>query len=163
MYKKLSTVLALLIVASMVLTACGGAGSGGAIKVGLLAPLSGAVPTFGLSTQEGVQMAVKEWNAKGGILGKQIELIVADSQCSADPAVNAANKLIDQDGVKFIIGEVCSSASIPFRNSAEKGCSDQPNIDQRDRHPRQNGKTLHLPRLLHRPLPGPGDGEVRPG
>lgn len=113
MFKKLSTVLALLIVASMVLTACGGAGGGGTIKVGLLSPLSGAVPTFGLSTQEGVQMAVKEWNAKGGILGKQIELIVADSQCSADPAVNAANKLIDQDGVKFIIGEVCSSASIP--------------------------------------------------
>jgi branched-chain amino acid transport system substrate-binding protein len=113
MFKKLSTVLALLIVASMVLTACGGAGGGGTIKIGLLSPLSGAVPTFGLSTQEGVQMAVKEWNAKGGILGKQIELIVADSQCSADPAVNAANKLIDQDGVKFIIGEVCSSASIP--------------------------------------------------
>jgi branched-chain amino acid transport system substrate-binding protein len=112
MFKKLSTVLALLIVASMVLTACGGAG-GGTIKVGLLAPLTGAVPTFGQSTQEGVQLAVKEWNAKGGILGKQIELIVADSQCSADPAVNAANKLIDQDGVKFIIGEVCSSASIP--------------------------------------------------
>ena len=80
MSKKLSTVLALLIVASMVLTACGGAGGGGTIKVGLLSPLSGAVPTFGLSTQEGVQMAVKEWNAKGGILGKQIELIVADSQ-----------------------------------------------------------------------------------
>ena len=58
-------------------------------------------------------MAVKEWNDKGGIDGKQIELIVADSQCSADPAVNAANKLIDQDGVKFIVGEVCSSASIP--------------------------------------------------
>jgi branched-chain amino acid transport system substrate-binding protein len=113
MYKKLSTVLAFLIVASMVLTACGGGGGGGTIKIGLLSPLSGAVPTFGLSTKEGVEIAVKEWNAKGGILGKQIELIVADSQCSADPAVNAANKLIDQDGVKFIIGEVCSSASIP--------------------------------------------------
>jgi branched-chain amino acid transport system substrate-binding protein len=113
MFKKLSTVLALLIVASMVLTACGGAGGGGTIKVGLISPLTGATPTFGQSTQEGVQLAVKEWNAKGGILGKQIELIVADSQCEADPAVNAANKLIDQDKVKYIIGEVCSKASIP--------------------------------------------------
>jgi branched-chain amino acid transport system substrate-binding protein len=113
MFKKLSTVFALLIVASMVLSACGGGGGGGTIKVGLLSPLSGAVPTFGLSTKEGVELAVKEWNAKGGVLGKQIELIVADSQCSADPAVNAANKLIDQDGVKFIVGEVCSSATIP--------------------------------------------------
>ena len=112
MFKKISTVLALLIVASMVLAACGG-GGGGTIKIGLLSPLTGAVPTFGQSTQEGVEIAVKEWNAKGGILGKQIELVVADSQCSADPAVNAANKLIDQDKVKFIVGEVCSSASIP--------------------------------------------------
>ena len=75
--------------------------------------MSGAVPTFGVSTQQGVEMAVKEWNDKGGVLGKKIELVVADSQCSADPAVNAANKLIDVDKVKYIVGEVCSSASIP--------------------------------------------------
>lgn len=118
MLKKLNLLIVVLIVASMALSACatggtGGGTSAGPIKIGLLSPLSGAVPTFGLSTKEGVELAVKEWNAKGGVLGRQIELIVADSQCSADPAVNAANKLIDQDGVKYIIGEVCSSASIP--------------------------------------------------
>ncbi len=113
MSRKMFIVLSLLVVASMTLSACGGGASGGTVKVGLLSPLSGAVPTFGLSTKEGVEIAVKEWNDKGGINGKKIELIVADSQCSADPAVNAANKLIDQDGVKFIVGEVCSSASIP--------------------------------------------------
>ncbi|MFM8322458.1 MAG: ABC transporter substrate-binding protein [Chloroflexota bacterium] len=104
-------------IASVLLSACapagGGGAAGGTIKVGLLAPLSGQVPTFGVSTKEGVELAVKEWNDKGGVLGKKIELIVADSQCSADPAVNAANKLIDQDGVKYLVGEVCSSASIP--------------------------------------------------
>lgn len=118
MLKKLNLLIVVLIVASMALSACatGGTGGGagaGPIKIGLLAPLSGAVPTFGLSTKEGAELAVKEWNAKGGVLGRQIELIVADSQCEADPAVNAANKLIDQDGVKYIIGEVCSKASIP--------------------------------------------------
>jgi branched-chain amino acid transport system substrate-binding protein len=117
MIKKANILLAVLIVASMALAACapaGGAGTaGGTLKIGQLAPLSGQVPTFGVSTREGVEMAVKEWNAKGGVLGKQIELIVGDSQCSADPAVNAANKLIDQDGVKYLVGEVCSSASIP--------------------------------------------------
>ena len=85
----------------------------GIIKIGLLAPLSGAVPTYGVSTQEGAVLAVKEWNARGGVLGKPIELVVADSQCIGDPAVNAANRLIDQEGVKFIVGEVCSGASIP--------------------------------------------------
>jgi len=112
MSKRILVVLSFLIIASMILPACTSSG-GGTIKVGVLAPLSGQVPTFGQSTKEGVEIAVKEWNAKGGILGKQIELIVADSQCSADPAVNAANKLIDQDKVKYVIGEVCSSASIP--------------------------------------------------
>jgi branched-chain amino acid transport system substrate-binding protein len=88
------------------------------LKVALLAPLTGPVPTFGKSTQEGVELAVKEWNDKGGINGQQIKLIVEDSQCTADPAVNAANKVIDQDGVKYIIGEVCSKASIPVSEIA---------------------------------------------
>jgi branched-chain amino acid transport system substrate-binding protein len=104
------------LVASFILPACGG--GGGTIKIGLLAPLSGQVPTFGISTKEGTEIAVKEWNDKGGVLGKKIELVVADSQCSADPAVNAANKLIDQDKVKFLVGEVCSSASIPVSEIA---------------------------------------------
>jgi branched-chain amino acid transport system substrate-binding protein len=105
-------VVALLIATSLILSACGGA-TGGALKVAILAPLSGSVATFGQSTKEGAQMAIDEWNAKGGVLGRQITTIVEDSQCKPDPAVNAANKVIDQDQVKFIIGEVCSSASIP--------------------------------------------------
>lgn len=83
------------------------------LKIAVLAPLSGAVPTFGASTRDGALLAFEERNAKGGVLGMKLVPVVADSQCSADPAVNAANKVIDQDKVKFIIGEVCSSASIP--------------------------------------------------
>jgi branched-chain amino acid transport system substrate-binding protein len=89
------------------------------IKIAVLAPLTGAVPTFGASTRDGALLAIKQWNAKGGVLGKQIVADVADSQCSADPARNAANKVIDQDGVHYIIGEVCSSASIPVSEVAE--------------------------------------------
>jgi branched-chain amino acid transport system substrate-binding protein len=118
MSKRILPLIALLIVTTMILSACGGGAGGGTIKVGLLAPLSGSVPTFGQSTKEGAELAVKEWNDKGGVLGKKIELIVADSQCEADPAVNAANKLIDQDGVKFLVGEVCSKASIPVSEIA---------------------------------------------
>jgi len=122
MSKRLLVVFSFLIVASMLLAACGPAGSAGGdtIKVAILAPLSGPVPTFGVSTRDGILMAIEEWNAKGGVLGKQIEAIVADSQCTADPAVNAANKVIDQDKVHYIIGEVCSSASIPVSEIAEQ-------------------------------------------
>ena len=119
MSKRLFSLFALLIVASMLLSACSG-GSAGTLKVALLFPLSGSVATFGESSKNGAMIAIEEWNAKGGVLGLQIEAIVEDSQCSADPAVNAANKVIDQDGVKYIIGEVCSSASIPVSLIAEE-------------------------------------------
>jgi branched-chain amino acid transport system substrate-binding protein len=92
------------------------------IKIANLSPLTGPVPTFGESTTNGFQIAVDEWNAKGGVLGRPIEAIIEDSQCTADPAVNAANKVIDQDGAMFIVGEVCSSASIPVSEVVvEKG------------------------------------------
>jgi len=119
-------VVSLLMVIALVLSACGGAAapSGttaapqGDLKIAILAPLSGSVATFGLSTKEGALMAIDEWNAKGGLLGRKIVTVVEDSQCKADPAVNAANKVIDQDGVHYIIGEVCSSASIPVSKIA---------------------------------------------
>jgi branched-chain amino acid transport system substrate-binding protein len=115
MSKRLFVVFSLLIVASMMLTACGGAAATQKeIKIAILAPLSGAVPTFGVSTRDGALLAIDEWNAKGGVLGAKIVPVVADSQCEADPAVNAANKVIDQDKVGYIIGEVCSKASIPM-------------------------------------------------
>ena len=94
------------------------AATGGDLKVAVLAPLSGAVPTFGVMTRDGALLAIEEWNAKGGVNGKKIVPIVEDSQCTPDPAVNAANKVIDQDKVKFIVGEVCSKASIPISEIA---------------------------------------------
>jgi branched-chain amino acid transport system substrate-binding protein len=101
----------------VMLSACGGASSK-TVKIAILAPLSGDVATFGQSTRDGAMMAIDEWNAKGGVNGATVEVVVEDSQCSAEAAVSAANKVIDQDGAKFIIGEVCSSASIPVSEIA---------------------------------------------
>jgi len=109
----------LLVLVALVLSACGGAASTKAdLKVAILAPLSGPVPTFGVSTRDGALQAIDEWNAKGGVLGRKIVPVVEDSQCTPDPAVNAANKVIDQDKVNYIIGEVCSKASIPVTEIA---------------------------------------------
>jgi branched-chain amino acid transport system substrate-binding protein len=115
---KKRVLLSILLALGVLLSACQPAGSS-TIKIAVLAPLSGSNPTFGVSTRDGALLAIKQWNAKGGVLGKQIVADVADSQCSADPARNAANKVIDQDGVHYIIGEVCSSASIPVSEIAE--------------------------------------------
>ena len=112
--KRLLQIAALLAVAFLVV-ACGQQAT---LKIAILAPLSGPVPTFGVSTRDGALLAIEEWNAKGGVLKKKVVPIIEDSQCTPDPAVNAANKVIDQDKVKFIMGEVCSSASIPVSEIA---------------------------------------------
>jgi len=88
------------------------------LKVAILAPLSGPVPTFGVSTRDGALLAIEEWNVKGGVLGVKITPIVEDSQCTPDPALNAAKKVIEQDKAHYIIGEVCSKASIPVSEYA---------------------------------------------
>lgn len=49
------------------------AAAGGDVKVAILAPLSGPVPTFGVSTRDGALLAIEEWNAKGGVLGRKID------------------------------------------------------------------------------------------
>jgi branched-chain amino acid transport system substrate-binding protein len=105
-----------LVLAVILLSACGTKEE--TIKVAILAPLSGPVPTFGVMTRDGALLAIEEWNAKGGVLGKKIVPVVEDSQCTPDPAVNAANKVIDQDKVHYIVGEVCSKASIPVSEIA---------------------------------------------
>jgi branched-chain amino acid transport system substrate-binding protein len=115
--------LSVILIAAMLLAACTPAGGSSSapkeIKIAVLAPLSGPVPTFGVSTKEGALLAVSEWNAKGGVLGAKVTAIVEDSQCTPDPAVNAANKVINQDQVHYIIGEVCSKASIPVSEIAD--------------------------------------------
>ncbi|HCE16565.1 MAG TPA: branched-chain amino acid ABC transporter substrate-binding protein [Anaerolinea thermolimosa] len=118
---KTRVAIFVLLIVALLVTACQpGAAGGGTIKIAILAPLSGPVPTFGVSTRDGALLAIEEANAKGGVLGKKIEAIVADSQCTPDPAVNAMNKVIEQDKVHYVVGEVCSKASIPISEIAEK-------------------------------------------
>jgi len=105
----------------IVVTSCAAPGAAPAAnktKVALLFPLTGDVATFGKSSKEGVELAIQEWNDKGGVLGNKIEWVVGDSRCDAQEARNQATKVIEQDKVGFIIGEVCSSASIPVSEVA---------------------------------------------
>ncbi|MGE5602833.1 MAG: ABC transporter substrate-binding protein, partial [Nitrososphaerales archaeon] len=73
--------------------------AGGELKVAILAPLTGSQPTFGVSTRDGALLAIEDYAKahNGGPLGMKVVPTVEDSQCSPDPAVNAANKVIDQD------------------------------------------------------------------
>lgn len=119
MKSKWGVLLTVLLAVSMLLGACASEKQGPAadepIKVAILAPLSGDVKTFGESTRDGAMMAIEEKQAEGW----NIEVVIADSRCDAQEAANAANKVIFEDGVHYIIGPVCSSASIPVSEIAE--------------------------------------------
>ena len=89
------------------------------VKIAVIAPMTGPAATFGASTLQGAQLAIDEWNAKGGVLGKQVVALIGDSQCDSDAAVTAAKQLINQEGARYLVGDVCSSGSIPISEMAE--------------------------------------------
>jgi branched-chain amino acid transport system substrate-binding protein len=99
-----------IIVASVAITGCGK--SDNTIKLGLAAVQSGSDAAIGSTMLNGAQIAVDEWNAKGGVLGKKIETISLDDEGKPDKAVNVAQTLVD-DGVVGVIGHLNSGCTIP--------------------------------------------------
>ncbi|HVX86286.1 MAG TPA: ABC transporter substrate-binding protein [Phycisphaerae bacterium] len=86
----------------------GGGGSGDTIKIGSLQSTTGDTSTFGQSSNKGILLAAEEQNAQGGILGKKIDIVQADDQSQASQVRQAVLKLIEQDHVCAILGEVAS-------------------------------------------------------
>jgi branched-chain amino acid transport system substrate-binding protein len=86
--------------------------AGGEILVGEYGSMTGPQATFGQSTHNGIMMAADEVNAAGGINGRKIKVLSEDDQSKQEEAANAVTKLISQNNVLAIIGEVASSASI---------------------------------------------------
>lgn len=82
------------------------------IKIGVAGPMTGDQAKMGMDFKNGVTLAVEEWNAKGGVSGKQIVLLVADDQHDPKQAVSVANKFVN-DGVSAVIGHFNSSCSLP--------------------------------------------------
>lgn len=82
------------------------------IKVGEFASLTGKEASFGQFSHNGTALAVEEINARGGVLGKKLELIYEDDQSKAGQAATVVRKLISRDNVVAILGEVASSRSM---------------------------------------------------
>ncbi|MPL58684.1 Leucine-, isoleucine-, valine-, threonine-, and alanine-binding protein [bioreactor metagenome] len=82
------------------------------VKLGANLEMTGNNATFGQSAKNGAELAIEEVNAKGGINGKKLALIVADNKSEAAEAANAMQKLITQDKVVGIIAPIASSSVI---------------------------------------------------
>ena len=90
----------------------GKAGAADEIPVGEYSSLTGTTATFGQSTDNGVKMAFDEVNTAGGLIGKKVKVFVEDDQSKPEEAATAATKLINQNHVVAMIGEVSSSRSL---------------------------------------------------
>lgn len=132
---KRRKLLSLLLALSMAfgLTACGGgesasgaseeagdsAGSGDTILLGTISPNTGNLAAYGTAIMNGVNLAVEEINAAGGVLGSQILVINADDQGDPTECMNAFNSLVSQ-GVGLIVGSVTSSCTSAITDSANE-------------------------------------------
>jgi branched-chain amino acid transport system substrate-binding protein len=89
------------------------------ILLGHVASMSGNEATFGDSTDKGIRLAVDEQNKKGGIKGKQIAVKTLDDQGKPEEAAVAATRLVTQDKVALLLGEVASSRSLAIAPIAD--------------------------------------------
>lgn len=130
----------LLSAAALVLTACGGGGTSeepgtsapedsnesdtagdggdeldGTITIGAVLPLTGSSATIGMDQERGVALALEEINSSGGVLGKALEVKIEDSEGRAESAIQAAQKLVNVDGVPLIVGAYSSGITIPMQ------------------------------------------------
>ena len=90
------------------------------IRVGEVGSFTGENATFGISTHQGIELAFKEINANGGVKGKQIELIKYDNQGKDEEAATVTRRLVTQDKVVAILGEVASRRSLVMAPIAQE-------------------------------------------
>lgn len=94
--------------------------SDGPIKLGVLASLTGVYAILGERTSQGVNMAVDEINAAGGVLGRKLEAVIRDDETNPETSVRLIRRLVQQDGVFALFGPFHGGAAIAVLNEAQK-------------------------------------------
>ena len=112
--KKILMVLSAFVL-TLILVACGGDDS---IKFAVFGPIQGEYSVYGEAVRDGAQLAAKEINAAGGVLGKDLELVILDNQANSDLAIDNYNKAVGQENVAAIIGGTLSGLTNAFKEYA---------------------------------------------
>ena len=99
------------VVVGALFSGCGKTDKEDVIKIGSIGPLTGPAATYGQSVKNAVQLVEKQVNEKGGIKGKKVQFIFEDDQADQNAAINAFNKLVDNEKVNAILGPVTSGKS----------------------------------------------------
>ena len=91
----------------------------GTVRLGIVTPMSGPNARYGAFSLRGAQLAAKEINGAGGVGNRQVKILSADSQGTPVEGVSATRRLIDQDQVDFLIGDVSSSVTLAMQPVVE--------------------------------------------
>ncbi len=106
-FRKMTLVTTVGILAGLLIA---GTGFADTIKLGVAGPHSGDLASYGIPTVKAAELVVKDINAKGGVLGKKVELLVEDDVCKPEVATSTATKLVSE-GVAAVLGHICSGAT----------------------------------------------------
>ena len=127
------------------------------VKLGVAGPITGGSAAFGAQLKNGVEQAVEDINAAGGILGQKIQLFVGDDRADPKEGVSVANKFVG-DGVKFVIGHFNSGVTIP----ASEVYQENGILESHRPRPIRGHRTQHVEHLPHlRPRRPAGRGRRR--
>lgn len=116
---KKNRFLVLTIILVIALVVFNGCGTSKTIKIGTILPISGQVAAYGSQSRDAMQMAVDEINAAGGVLGKQIELLVEDDENNPEKTVNAFVKLTSKDKIVGLVGAMTSKCTLAITEDAQ--------------------------------------------
>jgi branched-chain amino acid transport system substrate-binding protein len=108
-WTRLSLITTVFLATALVLISCGPQEQE-AIKIGVAGAHSGDLASYGLPTVNAAELVVEQVNENGGVLGRQVELVVEDDQCLPEVAANTAAKLVGEN-VVAVIGHICSGAT----------------------------------------------------
>src|SRR6185369_6902442 len=138
--KRKQLLLLISVLGAFLLASCTGANTASnanEIVVGEFGSLTGTTATFGISTKNGIDMAVDAINQSGGLLGKKVRIIVEDDQGKPEEAQTVVTKLITKDQVVAVLGEVASSRTMAAAPVAQQNMiplitpsSTNPNVTQ---------------------------------
>lgn len=106
--------------AAALATSAFGAASAQEIKIGFPGPVTGPASFLGQHMKWGAEQAVDEINKRGGVLGRKLSFVMQDSVCRPADSVAAAEKLLSQDKVDVLLGDLCSGATLALMPVVEK-------------------------------------------
>ena len=118
--KKLSFILAVVLIALFSFGACAELDTANPIRIGYVGALSGDTALWGQAGLNGLELTAKQINEEGGILGREVEIIGLDGKGVSDDSVSAYKRLVEEYGVVAVVGTNFSSCNIPIAAVADE-------------------------------------------